>query len=382
MSNKKLMLLALVAIIVVLLASLQSQLAQRQKAAAGGAMQLIQGLDSQKIDRIELMSGPKQVVLQRQGDSFVIATKDNYPALTRKINDLIVSCLDITVKELTTSNPANHAELEVDGEKLHNLVKFFGADGKLITGVIVGRQDPQLGGKYVRLADKDDVYISDNIRWMSMTPLSYAQREIFKVEKSDIRRVTVTYPEGSYTLRADDQGKITLENIPPGKELKGNYYEQVFAGPVNIEFDDVQKKTPQTADLNFAVTLQCELKDSTLATFKLAKKQDKNYLICQADFTDKSPVVKENRVESPEELKAKEAKILARDAAAEFTQKHQGWVYEIGDWKAQEMSKKLDDLLQDKKQDPNRPAEEQKDPNRPVEPPQDPNIPAKDKGEK
>ncbi|MHC4327967.1 MAG: hypothetical protein ACYSWW_07575, partial [Planctomycetota bacterium] len=51
--------------------------------------------------------------------------------------------------------------------------------------------------------------------------------------------------------------------------------------------------------------------------------------------------------ETPEELKAKEAKLLARDGAQAFTAKHQKWVYEIPDWKANNLTRELADLLED-----------------------------------
>jgi hypothetical protein len=71
-----------------------------------------------------------------------------------------------------------------------------------------------------------------------------------------------------------------------------------------------------------------------------------------AEFTDKTPVEKASidqggEVESEEELKKKEAKLLARDNAAEFTAKHNGWLYEIAEWKAKNLTKKLEDLLED-----------------------------------
>jgi len=39
--------------------------------------------------------------------------------------------------------------------------------------------------------------------------------------------------------------------------------------------------------------------------------------------------------------------LLARDEAKEFAARHQGWVYEIPDWKAKQMTKPLSELLED-----------------------------------
>ena len=68
-----------------------------------------------------------------------------------------------------------------------------------------------------------------------------------------------------------------------------------------------------------------------------------------AEFTDKSPVVKKRGVvESEEELKEKESKLLARDTTIKFNKKHKNWIYEIESWRAINMTKKFDELIEDK----------------------------------
>src|SRR4030043_128909 len=98
----------------------------------------------------------------------------------------------------------------------------------------------------------------------------------------------------------------------------------------------------------------CRLKDSTVYALRIAQKDGKTYVSCVAEFTDKTPVEKApvdqgGKVESEEELKKKEAKLLARDNATKFTTKHQGWVYEIAEWKAKNLMKELADLIGDEK---------------------------------
>ena len=66
------------------------------------------------------------------------------------------------------------------------------------------------------------------------------------------------------------------------------------------------------------------MKDSTVYTFNIAAKDGKTFAKCTADFMDKSEVLKKNTVESEEELKAKEAKLLARDKAEAFAKKTRG----------------------------------------------------------
>ncbi len=106
----------------------------------------------------------------------------------------------------------------------------------------------------------------------------------------------------------------------------------------------------------------CRLKDSTVYTLMIAQKDDKAYITCTAEFTDSTLITeKEVRDANEAELKEKEARLLARDRAKGFSAKHQAWIYEIPDWKSQNLTMKLSDLIEDEE----RPKETEKveDPN-------------------
>jgi len=165
------------------------------------------------------------------------------------------------------------------------------------------------------------------------------------VKREDIVSVTVSSPNGQYTLKTTEDGKdVILENVPTGKKFKSSDGDSVFTALTSLRCDDVMKKS---GDLAFDKEYICTLKDSTVYAVKIAQKDDKTYATFEADFTDKTPVTKDSNVESEEELKKKEAKLLAQEGAIKFTTKHKGWVYEIAEWKAKNLIKELSDLIED-----------------------------------
>ena len=175
--------------------------------------------------------------------------------------------------------------------------------------------------------------------------MSYIEQELVSVKREDIVSVTVSTAGGGYTLKTTDDGKgVVLENIPAGKKFKSNDGDSVFTALTSLKCDDVTKSS---GDLTFDKQFICRLKDSTVYTLKIAQKDDKTYTTCQAEFTDKTPVMISTKAEPEEELKKKEAKLLAQESAIKFTQKHQGWVYEIAEWKAKNLIKELSDLIED-----------------------------------
>ncbi len=357
MSNKKLTILGIVAVVMVLWAVLQSRISNRTGAEPDRPVYLIQGFDPSGVDSIVIGTGDEAFTLKRQKSGFVVVDKDNYPAKTDEINSLITKCLEIQTSEFVTDNLANHEDLEVAEEKARSVVKFMKADpnSSLLTGVVVGKTKELGQGSYVRLlssntALSNKVYVTSNAPWFGGDEMNYIDQELIAVKKDDIKSVTVSLPRGPYTLATKEGSQdVVLENIPAGKKLKSSEAQSVFTALTSLRFDDVKKISP---DMAFEKQYMCRLKDSTVYALRIAQKDDKTYVSCVAEFTDKTPVEKASvnqggEVESEDELKKKEAKLLARDNATKFTTKHHGWVYEIADWKAKNLTKELADLIED-----------------------------------
>lgn len=353
MSDRKLTILGIVAVFMVIWAVVQSRISSRPRTQPDAPAYLIQGLDPAHIGSIVLGVGEKAVTLKRQGRSFVVLNKDNYPAKTSEISKLITACLDVRIGELYTDDPANHKDLGVAEENAGTVVKFFkpdsSLDSSLLTGVVVGEVGEEQLRTYVRLASSDKVYVTPNVPMIRNRAMDYIDPELVAVKREDIESATVSSPAGEYTLKPKEDGKgIVLENMPAGRKLKSNEGDRVFTALTNLRFSDVKKKSAESEKLAFDRQFVCRLKDSTVYTVMIAQREDKTYVTCSAEFTDRTPVTeKEVRDANDAELKRKEAKFLARDRVKGFSVKHQGWIYEIADWKAKNLTTKLSDLIED-----------------------------------
>lgn len=371
MSDKKLTILGIVAVFMVLWAVVQSRISNRARTESGEPTYLIQGLNTDEIGSIVLGTGKDAITLKRDKARFVVTDKDNYPAKTSEINNLLSKCLEIKTQDFVTDNPANHEDLEVTEDKARYVVRFLTPEPNavVLAGVAVGKTEELGNGTYVRLLSSDSalsnkVYVASSSPWFSTGATSYLEQELISVKREDIESVMINSPSGPYTLKQKEgSSQIVLDNLPAGKMLKSSDAESVYTALTSLRFDDVRKKP---SDLTFDKQYLCRLKDSTVYVLSIAQKDDKTYALCSADFTDTTPVEKAplnqgGEVESEEELKKKEAKLLARDEAKNFSDKHQGWVYEIPDWKAKNLTKALSDLIQDEE----KPAadDEAEDPN-------------------
>jgi hypothetical protein len=367
MSNRRLGILAVVAAVMVVWATVQSQRAGRKHVEPTGPTYLVQGLDPAGIGSITIGKGDKPIKIERQGGEFVVVNEGNYPADTKQINDLITKTLDIKTSEVCTSDPANHEDLEVTEAKARHVVKFFKPDGSLLTGIIIGKARETGQDSYVRRVSDDTVYLAANVPWFRDRALDYVNQEIAAVKREDVNAVTVTTPEGSYTLRPGTGGDgVILADLPADKKLKDADARSVLNALSSLRFDDVNSPD-QVAGLDFNTSYVCRLNDLTEYRMHLAKKGDKTYLKCEAQDTDPNKVTINPRAkDSPEELKKKEARLLTQERVQKFTLRHEKWVYQIPDWKAKYLMMSRSALLEDVKKpaetkaaEPNQPAAEQ-----------------------
>jgi len=357
MTDRKLMTLAVVAVVMVVLAVIISHI------AAGPAEPetpgyLMLAINTANVGSIVAGKGDDMVTIKRVAGHFVVANKDNYPAKVSEINNLLTKCQEIRWSQFITDNPANHDDLGVTEQQARTIVKFLTPEpnSTILAGVIVGKAKEAGAGAYVRLlsgdkAASDKVYLAQNVPWLANKVMNYIEQSLTSFKQEDIESVTVSSSSGEYTLKAKGDGKeIVLENIPPGKKLKDKDGQGVFTALTNFRFDDVKK---DSSGLVFNRKFVCRLKNSAVYTIDIAQKDDKTYVKCDAEFTE--VIERPEKEESEEQLKEKEAKLIAWEKAKEFSQKHQGWIYQIAQWNAKNLVKELSELLEDeqKPQEPN-----------------------------
>jgi len=353
MSDRKLSFLGILAIVSVVAAVFVSQISHRMKPAPAGQGNLIQGLDPEAISEIVTGKGGETVNLKRRNKGFVVANKSFYPASNKAINDLLAACLDIRIVELYTEDTANYKDLGVSEEDAKDIVKFLDSNGKIITGVIIGNPRQERDMAYGRLVNDNKVYVIYNPPWVKSSPMEYVEQELISADKANIDSVTVTLPNETYTLTSEANGtEAILKELPAGKQQKKNECEAVLDVLTSLRIDDVNA-AGENPDLKFERKFQCLLKDSTLYTIEIAQKDSKTFAKCSAEFTDKTAVKKEQGVESQEELKKKEAKLLAREKSMKFQETCEGWIYEIPDYKAKNMTRPMAELVEDVNTEPN-----------------------------
>ncbi len=114
MTNRKLLTLVIVAAaMLVATAVIYSVKGPTQASDISGAT-LIQGLAPEKIQKISIRSDGATVTLTRSSSGFTVDERGNYPASVKKLNELIINCLEMTKSRKVTASAKSHKELGVE----------------------------------------------------------------------------------------------------------------------------------------------------------------------------------------------------------------------------------------------------------------------------
>ncbi|MBI5852975.1 MAG: peptidylprolyl isomerase [Planctomycetes bacterium] len=293
---------------------------------------LLPGTEPERIAGIEVKHEQDSVVLKRVGNQFLVESAKNYPANNREVNDLMNRVLGIRLAAEATTDKDAYAALGVDGGEKSTSIRFLDNEGKEIVGVITGKSEA--GEDHVRLTNSETAYRVEEGLYLRTKPLDYVDKQLLQLERNDIQKVDVAPSGGKvYTIDSPEAGKVQLAGIPEGKKVKGTEPDGVEAEAKDLEFGNAY-----TVRTRFEAEYR----------FELAKKDDKWFVRARAAYRGPTNLSERDiKDKSKEELERFDKLAAASKAVDAFNGKHQSWIYQLGSWKADSMTKAFDDLVQD-----------------------------------
>jgi len=206
-----------------------------------------------KLDQVALV-GLKRSALEltfvRDGDGWLVAEKDKYPAAAGKVRQIVLGMADLAFVEPKTQKADLYPRLELDdpGKGKSTLVTLKDKWGATLGELIVGKR------RYDRLgAGNDGVYIrqpGDPQAWLARGSLefsdqlsSWLDRRILDLPEKRIARVTLTQPDGDKLVltRATPDAEFTVEEAPSEAKFKSETATRQPAMALEaLDLDDVK----------------------------------------------------------------------------------------------------------------------------------------------
>jgi hypothetical protein len=311
--------------------------------------------DASQIATIEVRQGENTVVLERKGGSWYLKTRDGFPADPAKVRTLLVGLAEADLTEAKTRRADRYSVLELEdpaekGTK-SRLVRLIGAKGNVMGEVVVGKKRQDIlsvakGGTYVRRPGNPQTWLANAEIDAPSAAKEWVKTSVIALDSSKIARVTIEVP-GEEALKIEREapaapakdkdgkeqlpavapgpGKLRFVAFPPdGKKLKeANAAETLVRSLATIDMEDFRKLDAPPSGAGVS-TVKVEVADGPVTTLRLRKDGDTYWMSVTASG------------EGDE----------AKKAAAEISQRTQGWEYRLATTKAEAILKKRADLLE------------------------------------
>ena len=337
MSSRKLIWLGGGLVMLVVLAVI----GQRQTTGPGDVAHVDAGLLPGLIDvldavtSIEIVGAGNEAVatLDRSEDGWTVRERDGYSADLTKVRHTLLSLAEARILEAKTANPELHGRLGVEDvatESAGGLAVTLNGPSQP-TAVVIGDAAGDYR-RYVRRAGESQSYLINRDPEIGETAADWLDITVMDLASGRVREITVTHPDGEIVRAAKtsaEEENFAVEGIPEGRSLLYDSVANVIAGVLqNLSLEDVERVTDAGAEQT--VTELVTFDGLRLAVTGL-ERDDTTWISIAATIESDSP-------------QADQANTAAE--AQTLNERLGGWRYRIPSYKFEQLTRRMDDLLQ------------------------------------
>jgi Domain of unknown function (DUF4340) len=273
----------------------------------------------------------------REGDSWLVKEKGNYPANAGKVGQIVRAMADLTLVEPKTQKAELYPRLELEdpGKGNSALVTIKDKSGGAMAEAIVGkRRYDRLGGGndgvYIRKPGDAQAWLARGSLDPSGDPPTWLDRQIVDISEKKIAKVTLTQADGAKLVisRAAPDAKFAVEDAPADTKFKS---ETTVSGPATA------LETLDLEDVKPAGEIPVPDKDVVLASFTTFEGLTVEVRLLEHDKADWIAI-------------SATGSGAAEVGAKKLDDKISRWTYEIPADKANLLKTKLADLIEPAKE--------------------------------
>ncbi len=332
-----------------------------------------------EVTEINVNTKSESITLLRGEDwQWRIKEKHSYPASLEKVQNLLLGAVHLTIVEAKTSNPSHYTKIGVEDiseeDAQSTLLTFKKTGGETVLKVIIGndrmaKTDSTRREIYVRKQDDKQAWRTTGQLPIEDTLSNWLNQQIVDINSEKIRQINITHPEGDSLLVFKDSQKeeeYQLADLPDNAEVKLPYVlDNIATTLARLDFDEVAPVSESEVKFNDDETTRAVFTtfDGLEVTMTTTAKDGKHYAKFAAAFNqaavvepqknedegasseDKDDEAVSSGIESQPE-KAEEMPIISAEKQAEkLNAKFKEWVYELSEYKVDDLAKTHDELI-------------------------------------
>ena len=307
------------------------------------------------INKILIRSADDATELKRDGETWTISNRDNFPAKFDAVKSTLLKIADTSVIEKKTAIAEKYATLGVndptdaDGKGVR--VDIHNNDGEQLVALIIGneRQGRALGeaNYYIRRVEDEASYLVSGELDISAQVDDWLEADIVDIDTERVRRITIT-PDGDKPIiigkEKSSDNFFTVANVPEGFKAKSRAtVSSLGALLLSLRFEDVIAAS-HVAEATPRGKVEAVTFDGLTATLERYDYQDNEYVKFSFSYNADDAIA-----ESSGDDEASEDQQEAPSVAEEVEQlnaRTTGWLYKLPDFKMRMLDKRLSDLIE------------------------------------
>ncbi len=292
------------------------------------------------VDRISVSRGEEQItVYMDSNQQWRVKEAADYPASSVEIRKLLLYLSQSELRDKKTANPELLPRLKLDAPQAFTLTLWDGEEQ--LHQLLLGKLTPEKSATYVRTsADDLQSYTATGQLVVSANPLDWLFYDLFSVKINRVRSVEYNL-EGHKSYRYSRETpdvQLTLSDLPEDKELKQRY--QIVSPAAFVEKLNFTEVVPrEKADGEALGNVTVTTFDGLKILFTLYRVEFENHFAISA-LADKS--IYKQVSEDMQDFS------VTQQEAAAINDRTRGWLYKLGQYHTNQLTKSYFDIVQDK----------------------------------
>ena len=200
--NKKTLILAIVLIVMIALAYLYQGPLKKWQTNLGKTKNFLVKVEVDKIDKIEITTADKTVILEKQFQKWKISDTKNFYAQPQLVDELLKNLRELQQADLELVSKDKNTKSEFKTDQNGIAVKLF--EGSKITLFTVGKTGPDFISAYLSQPEVATTYAVKLNLETALTPSEWRETTIFSTAKEKITKIRFQYPNREFSLEKKD----------------------------------------------------------------------------------------------------------------------------------------------------------------------------------
>jgi hypothetical protein len=350
-------------------------------AAAGGKVFAELSARADDVAQISVTDGKDTVTVKREGEDWKIVERAGFPAKLEKVRDTVLGVAQLEIEEPKTKKKEQYAALGVEepaGETTTSKrVVLQDAGGATLAGAVLSEPKWRGGSQivYARRDGDDQVYQCESKLALDATAKGWMETELLKLAQDRVQSVTIVHKDGEEVRigrSPENHTQFTVENLPPEGELASPAAASSIGTALSyLTFEDVRPASEIDWNADPRARTRFRSHDGLEIDIESARVDEKTWIRLEARYEEpvgpapsaETPPVEEGAAPAAEETPAEGTPPVADPAAVaegesdapdpekikqevvDLNAKFAGWAFEIQDYRADALAKRMEDLL-------------------------------------